>query len=387
MKLTIRAALLVVLCLSVAGCPESSYRLKPVAPMAARVDGIDVEVEALEFLPRNASEDDPEPVDQVRVILRLTNHTGRVLPFDVRRLAVAQLERSRRVVRVDPVIPEPTQHPTDAIPETHLGEAAADIGADVAVLAAGTRLGVVIVPHPRREWVGYAVEATAAVAVAAVVLPIEVVLVIDRAIRRPPDHFHPGETARFALDLGGLPIAGSEGYVLLLGPSLGLAPGAVAVPITDPMAEHGGYGPPSERQSLGFRLAGGAAHFPGANGVNAEAQVYTGWKLLGLTIGPMVSVPVLSFGAGLQAAWSKHITERARIDSSLAYEARNLFHSDLGWTHGPVLGFDLMWYLEKHAVVGWPLGTSRVGMFLRGGPIFRDSDLGALWQLGVSYVY
>jgi hypothetical protein len=288
---------------------------------------------------------------------------------------------------VDPVVPEPTTSPTDAIPETHLREAGAEVAADVAVMAAGTRLGVVIVPHPGRELVGYTAEAAEAVVVAAVVLPIAVVLAIDKEIRRPPDHVHPGETARFALDLGGLQISGSEDYVLLLGSSLGLAPGAVAIPITDPMKEHGGFRAPRERQALGFRLAGGGVHLPGENGVTAEAQVYTGWKMLGLSIGPMLSVPVLSFGAGLQARWSPRLTERSRIDASLSYEGRNLFHSDLGWTHGPVLGVDLLWFLEKHSVVGWPVGTSQLGMFVRGGPVFVDGDVGALWQAGVSYIY
>jgi hypothetical protein len=380
-------AAVVVLCLSVTGCPESSYRLKPTAPMATRVDGVEVEVVALEFLPRNASKDEPDPVDQLRVVLRLTNHTDRVLPFDATRLAVAKLERSGRVARVAPVVPEATQSPTEAIPETHLREAGAEIAADVAVMAAGTRLGVVIIPRPGRELVGYTAEAAEAVVVAAVVLPIAVVLAIDKQIRMPPDHFHPGETARFALDLGGLQISGSEDYVLLLGSSLGLAPGAVAIPLTDPTKEHGGFRPPRERQSLGFRLGGGGAHFSGSNGATAEVQVYTGWKLLGVSIGPMLSVPVLSFGAGLQARWSPRLTERSRIDASLSYEGRNLFHSDLGWTHGPVLGFDLLWFLEKHSVLGWPVGTSQLGMFVRGGPVFRDSDLGALWQAGLSYIY
>jgi hypothetical protein len=157
--------------------------------------------------------------------------------------------------------------------------------------------------------------------------------------------------------------------------------------MTEPRAEHGGYRPPSVRRSLGFRFAGGAVHLPEANGATTEVQVYTGWKVFGLSIGPMASVPVLSFGAGLQAGWSKHVTERFRIDPSLAYEAHNLFHSDLGWTHGPVLGCDISWALEKHSVLRWPVATSRVGMFVRGGPVFHEADLGALWQAGLAYIY
>jgi hypothetical protein len=351
------------------------------------MEGVEVELVALEFVPRNASEEEPAPADRVRVVLRVTNHTGRILPFDVTRLAVARLERSGQLGRVAPVIPEPEHSATDLIPETHLGEAGADIATQTAMLVAGARLGVIIVPRFGRELAGHAVEAVAAVTVAAVVLPIEVVLVIDRAIRRPPDRFHPGQTERFTLDLGELPIAGDEDYALLLGPSLGLAPGAVTVPMTDARAEHGGFGPPTERQSLGFRFGGGGVHWPEANGVTAEAQFYTGWRLFGLSIGPMLSVPILSFGAGLQATWSKQVTERFRIDSSLSYEGRKLFHSDLGWAHGPVLGWDLSWSLENHAVLRWPVATSRLGMFVRGGPVFREGDPGGLWQAGLLYVY
>jgi len=375
--------LVVVLSLSLVGCAESSYRLKPVAPMGTSMDGVDVKLEALEFLPTNASAEEPEPADRVRVILRLTNRTNRILPFDVTRLAVARLDRSGQVVRADPVTPEPEQSATDQLPETHLREAGADIATQAAALVVGARLGVLIVPHLGRELVGQSVETVGAVAVAAVVLPIEVVLVIDRALRRPPDRFYPGQTERFALDLGELPISGDEDYALLLGPSLGLSPGAVTIPMTEPLVEHGGFRPPKERQSLGFRLGGGTVHWPEENGVTAEVQVYTGWKLFGLSIGPMLSVPVLSFGAGLQAIWSKHLTERFRIDSSLSYEGRNLFRSDLGWTHGPVLGWDIAWSLEKHSVLDWPVATSRLGMFVRGGPVFRQGDIGALWQAGL----
>ena len=377
----------VVLFLSLVSCAESSYRLKPEAPLGTRFEGVEVQLEALEFLPRNASADQPAPKDRVRVVLRLTNHTNRILPFDVRRLAVARLERSGQVGRVAPVIPEPKQSATDVIPETHLREAGADVAAQTAMLVAGARFGVIIVPHLGRELVGTSVEAVAAVTVAAVVLPIEVVLAIDRAMRRPPDRFYPGQTARFAVDLGELPIEGSENYALLLGPSLGLAPGAVTIPITEPRAEHGGFRPPSEHQLLGFRFGGGGAHWRGENGATAEVQAYTGWNLFGLSIGPMLSVPVLSFGAGLQVAWSKRVTERSRLDTSLSYEGRNLFHNHLGWIHGPVLGFDFGWSLEKHSVLGWPVGTSRLGAFVRGGPVIRDGDLGALWQAGLLYVY
>ena len=346
-----------------------------------------MELDALEFLPRNASADEPAPADRVRVFLRLTNHTSRILPFDVMRLAVARLERSGQVGRVVPVTPEPKQSATDLIPETHLREAGAEVAAQTALLVAGARFGVIIVPHLGRELVGASVEAVTAVTVAAVVLPIEVVLALEREMRRPPDRFHPGQTVRFAVDLGELPIKGGEDYALLLGPSLGLAPGAVTVPITDPRAEHGGFHPPAEHRSLGFRLAGGGAHWPGEHGVTAEVQAYTGWNLWGLSIGPMVTVPVLSFGAGLQVAWSKPVTERSRLDASFSYEGRNLFRSDLGWIHGPVLGFDFGWSLEKHQVLGWPVGTSRLGAFVRGGPVFRDGDLGGLWQAGLLYVY
>jgi hypothetical protein len=321
------------------------------------------------------------------VVLRLTNHTATTLPFDVRRLALARLQRPGTPGYVEPVVPEPTRSATDLYPESHLGETAAEIAASGVVTLGAARAGVIIVPRIGRQLADASIEVVTAAAITAVVLPIEVVLFIDRKLKEPPSRLDPGQTVRFAVDLGALPISEPADYALLLGSALGLQPGAVTVAMTEPGAEHSGYRPPSEHQSLGFRFGGGGVHLPGPDGWTTEAQVYTGWKVMGVLVGPLVSVPVLSFSAGLQASLPWQVGKRARIDPSIGYEWRNLFHSDLGWTHGPVLGADLAWYLENHRAMGYPVKTSRIGMFVRGGPSFHDGDVGALWQAGLAYVY